>query len=109
MKIDPAIVGYEAYNEKIKNLIAAPEALGFDPNIVAVAQYLSYFCPVNPPEDCFDNRTSAGIISDLAGIVDIDINTVTRLMLHLGYSIYYRGEPRWAMERALYDDNVIFD
>lgn len=93
---------YKAYNENINAIIANPEDFGFDDTIIPVCQFLAYFCPVNPPCYNFANMSSVQIIDELAGIVDIDVNTMSKLMTALGYKIYYKGTPEWSMMRAIF-------
>lgn len=95
---------WKAYNENLNAIIDNPADFGFDDTIIPVCQFLAYFCPVNPPCNNFANMTSVQIIDELAGIVDVDINTVCRLMLTLGYKIYYKGSPEWSMMRAVFED-----
>ncbi|MBO5272299.1 MAG: hypothetical protein J6B30_05745 [Muribaculaceae bacterium] len=95
---------WKAYNDSLNAIIANPKEYGFDNTIIPVCQFLAYFCPVNPPCNNFANMTTVQIISELDGIVDVDINTVCRLMLALGYKIYYKGSPEWSMMRAGFEE-----
>lgn len=95
---------WNAYNATLGEIIANPKDYGFDETIIPVCQFLAYFCPVNPPCNNFANMTSAQIIDELAGIVDVDVNTISKLMIALGFKIYYKGTPEWSMMRAIFED-----
>ena len=97
---------WDEYNAVLGEIIANPKEYGFDDTIIPVCQYLGYFCPVNPPCYNLANMTTAQIIGELNGIVDVDINTVCKLMLALGFQIYLRGCPEWSMMRASFDDET---
>ncbi len=106
MILDPNIniEAYEAYTRKLELITSNPKDYGFNNTIILVCQYLGYFCPVNPPCYNFANMTTAQIISELDGIVEVDINTVCKLLLALGYKIHLRGCPEWSMMRALFEE-----
>ncbi len=56
------------------------------------------------------NKTFYGILEELSGMVDIDVNTITRLMTELGYCIYSLNcSPEWSMHQALLPDDAVFD
>lgn len=95
---------WDDYNAILGEILANPKEYEFDDTIIPVCQFLAYFCPVNPPCNNFANMTTVQIISELDGIVDVDINTVCRLMLTLGYKIYYKGPTEWSMMRAIFED-----
>lgn len=98
---------WDAYNATLGDIIANPKGHGFDDTIIPVCHYLGYFCPVNPPCYNIANMTTAQIIGELNGIVDVDINTVCKLMLALGFQIYLRGCPEWSMMRVFDDETEL--
>lgn len=95
---------WNAYNANLGEVIANPNEYGFDETIIPVCQFLAYFCPVNPPCNNFANMTSVQIIAELDSIVDVDVNTISKLMIALGFKIYYNGTPEWSMMRAIFED-----
>lgn len=95
---------WDAYNATLGDIIANPKEHGFDDTIIPVCQFLAYFCPVNPPCNNFANMTSVQIIAELDSIVDVDVNTISKLMIALGFKIYYNGTPEWSMMRAIFED-----
>lgn len=95
---------WDAYNATLGDIIANPKGYGFDETIIPVCHFLAYFCPVNPPCNNFANMTSVQIIDELAGIVDVDVNTISKLMIALDFKIYYNGTPEWSMMRAIFED-----
>ena len=106
MKLDEyvPVEEWNHYNKTLSSIIEDPKAYGFDDNIIPVCQFLAYFCPVNPPCENFANMSSFRIVhEELSSIVEIDINTVSRLMLRLGYQLYYNGTAEWSMMRALFE------
>ena len=110
MKLDPSINEneYLAYHNKLEEIINDPKANGFDENIIVVCQYLAFYFPVNPPCNNVNNITTMGIVDELSGMVDIDINTVARLMLTIGYRTYAGRSPEWSRMIALFDDDTEF-
>ena len=112
MKLDPNIdsKAYEAYTRKLQLIIDDPKAYGFDERIIVVCQYLGYFFPEDTTEVAFANRTSYGIIDELSGMIDIDVNTICRLMLELGYRVSsLNHSPEWSMRQALFPDDAEFE
>lgn len=95
---------WDAYNATLGEIIANPKEYGFDETIIPVCQFLAYFCPVNPPCNNFANMTSVQIIAELDSIVDVDVNTISKLMIALGFKIYYNGTPEWSMMRAIFEN-----
>lgn len=95
---------WDDYNAILGDIIANPKDYGFDECIIPVCQFLAYFCPVNPPCNNFANMTTSQIMLELAGIVEVPMNDVSKLMLRLGYKIYYNGSPEWSMMRAVFED-----
>ncbi|MBR3830771.1 MAG: hypothetical protein IKJ52_05920 [Muribaculaceae bacterium] len=95
---------WNAYNTTLGDIIANPKGHGFDETIIPVCLFLAYFCPVNPPCNNFANMTSVQIIAELDSIVDVDVNTISKLMIALGFNIYYNGTPEWSMMRAIFED-----
>ena len=95
---------WDVYNTTLGDIIANYKEYGFDETIIPVCQFLAYFCPVNPPCNNFANMTSVQIIAELDSIVDVDVNTISKLMIALGYKIYYNGTSEWSMMRAVFED-----
>lgn len=95
---------WDAYNATLGDIIANYKDYGFDVTIIPVCQFLAYFCPVNPPCNNFANMTSVQIIAELDSIVDVDVNTISKLMIALGFKIYYNGTSEWSMMRAIFED-----
>lgn len=95
---------WDAYNATLGDIIANYKEYGFDETIIPVCQFLAYFCPVNPPCNNFANMTSVQIIAELDSIVDVDVNTISKLMIALGFNIYYKDTPEWSMMRAIFED-----
>ena len=112
MKLDPNIdpKAYEAYTRKLQLIIDDPRAYGFDERIIVVCQYLAYFFPEDINDVAFANRTSYGIIDELSGMVDIDVNSICRLMIELGYRVSsLNHSPEWSMRQAMFPDDAEFE
>lgn len=106
MKLDNEVPrdAWEEYNKRIDAIVSNPSEYGLPDAILPVVQFLGYFCPVNPPCNNIANMSSYGIMGELSGMCDVDVNTVSRLMLKLGYKVYYNGTPEWSMMRALFEE-----
>lgn len=112
MKLDPNIdpKEYEAYTNKLQLIIDNPKAYGFDDRIIVVCQYLAYFFPTDTTDLGVANRTSYGIIDELSGMIDIDVNSICRIMLELGYRVSsLNHSPEWSMRQAMFPDDAVFD
>lgn len=95
---------WDEYNAILGKILADPKGYGFDDTIIPVCHFLAYFCPVNPPCNNFANMTTVQIIAELDSIVDVDVNTISKLMIALGFKIYYNGTSEWSMMRAVFED-----
>lgn len=66
--------------------------------------YLELYRPMENYDGVAD-RSSSGIQSDLVDIIDIDVNTIARYMIALGYKVViWHGYAYWNMHCTLYDE-----
>lgn len=87
------------YFENLETFIHDPESVGFDQSIIPVAMWLRGYIP-GEDEESFQNMTTRAIQTTMMQIVDVDMNTIARLMIMNGYSIGYNQglNPMWLMQ-----------
>lgn len=88
------------YLDNLDTFINDPESVGFTQDIIPVAMWLRGYMPSDDYMSAC-NKTSMEIRLLLCNIVEIDINSVSRLMVMNGYSIggLSDSNPEWLMKR----------
>lgn len=88
----------DKYLEKIEELRAEAK-----PEEQPLFDYLELYRPMENYDGVAD-RSSSGIQSDLVDIIDIDVNTIARYMIALGYKVViWHGYAYWNMRNIQYD------
>lgn len=94
------------YMNKIEVILYHHDELGLPVDAVFVAMYLRQFRPIIPAWMSLDNESSRSIQETLSGVREVEINTVSDVLLMMGYQLYFDGDlpPVWAMRHV--DDNL---
>lgn len=94
------------YMNKIEVILYHHDELGLPVDAVFVAMYLRQFRPIIPAGMSLDNESSRSIQETLSGVREVEINTVSDVLLMMGYQLYFDGDlpPVWVMRHV--DDNL---
>ncbi len=92
------------YLQTIRDITADAIAGNLPIETAVLATVMKEVRPQNPPVDSASNRSSREIAESLEDICRLDYNTITHVMIRLGYTLYidepqsWEG-PKWSIMR----------
>lgn len=83
------------YLQAIRDITADAIAGNLPIETAVLATVMKEVRPQNPPVDSASNRSSREIAESLEDICRLDYNTITHVMIRLGYTLYIDEPQSW--------------